>query len=401
MRTSPAVLLLLVAGCAKPAPVPAPAAPKPAVPAPVAAPAAVTCADAGVLMRGGVDDQKQAGPAKEAAIARTCRLEKWTPAVLKCVGEKPQARACLSELAPSQRTAYEEALVAWNEVYPDEVIEEAYSGDDYTDSVDAYIDCGDAIHSVGLYAPAVTLAGADADYALELRERALSGLCEDWEYDRRACFRDLSTGGGRVTTAGIDACRAQLDAALGKAVTDKLAEVDKLAGKVAALRKTPASHDCKKVVAVHYADAAWKGKLDAVKGAERAKAIAESRAKMAKACTDEKWPQTARACAAAGGAAETCFAPIPSGAALWGFPAAGVFVKSGIPECDAYATTIKAVDACTALPQSQRDAIKRSWGYLSTSWASAPPERRAQTAQSCKSVDEAIKRSVAGAGCKI
>src|SRR5687767_8510725 len=103
MRTPPVVLLLLAAGCTKPAPVTGPTAPLAAPAAPQ--PAAVTCGDAGVLLRGSVDDQKQAGPAKEAAIARTCKLEQWPAEVLRCIGEQPQARPCLDKLEVDQRRA--------------------------------------------------------------------------------------------------------------------------------------------------------------------------------------------------------------------------------------------------------------------------------------------------------
>ncbi len=396
MRTPPVVLLLLVAGCTKPAPV-APAAPAAPAPAPAPKPAAVTCADAGVLLRGTVDDQKQAGPAKEAAIARTCRAEKWPAEVLGCVGDKPLARPCLDKLTPPQRTAYDEALVAWNEAFPDEMLEEAYEGGDDI-GMDSYIDCSDAIQDASGFSPAVTLTGDSRDYVLELRKEALLVLCEEWENDRRTCFRDLVNEGRAGNTAAVDACRAQLDPAHAKEVTDKLAELDKLGAKVDTLKKTAASHDCKKVVATHYADAAWKGKIDAVKGRERTKAITESRAKMTKACTDDKWPPNMRACLVAGGG-DTCFTSVS--ASSWGFPALGVYVPSGIPECDAYARTMKAVDACTAMPQSQRDAIKRSWSYLSATWANTPPDRRAATATSCKQVDEAMRRAVTNAGCPI
>ena len=393
MRTSPVVLLLLAAGCTKPATVAAPAA-RPPAPAP--GPAAVTCGDAGVLLRGTVDDQRQAGPAKEAVIARTCKYEQWPAEVLQCVGEQAEAKPCLDKLAPVQRTAYDEALAAWNESYPDEMLdggveEDAGSGMDY-------IDCSDAIPSAAGFAPAVTLTGDDRDYLLELRREALVALCEDWDLSQRTCFHDLAVKGTTASTAAVDVCRAMLEPAEAKAVTDKLAELDKLGAKVAALKKHAAGHDCKKVVAVHYADAQWKGKMEAVKTAERAKAIAESRAKMTKACTDDKWPPDMRACIVAGGD-DACFATVSS--AAWGFPAVGVLVKSGIAECDAYAVTMKAVDACTAIPQAQRDAIKRSWSYLNASWASVAPDRRAATAQSCKQVDEAIRRTVTSAGCKI
>jgi hypothetical protein len=394
MRTPPVVLLLLAAACAKPAALVAPVAPPPA---PAPQPAAVTCGDAGVLLRGSVEDQKQAGPAKEAAIARTCRLEKWSAEMLQCVGEKPEAEPCLEKLTPPQRTAYNDALVAWNDAFPDESL---YSERDFRDEsgMDMYVDCSDAIKDVSGFAPAVTLTGDTRNFVLELRKDALLALCEDWDTDKRTCFRDLAASGTAPNTAAVEACRAQLEPAQAKAVTDKLAELDRLGAKVAALQKTPASFDCKKVVGVHYADALWKDKLTSTRGAERAKAIAESRARMTKACTDDKWPPNMRACVVAGGG-ETCFTSISS--TPWSFPAAGVFVKSGIPECDAYAETMKAVEACADMPPQQRDSIKRSWSYLSAGWASTPADRRADTARGCKQIDDSVRRAVANAGCKI
>ena len=397
MRTPPVVLLLL-AGCTKPAPVAAPAAPVQRA-APPPAPAAVTCGDAGVLLRGNVDDQKQAGPAKEAAIARTCRLEKWAAEVLACVGERPAAKPCLDKLTPAQRGAYDQSLTAWNEAFPDETLEEGFEGFEES-GFDSYIDCSDAIQDVTGFTPAVKLAGDDRDYALALRKDALLSLCEDWSFEQRGCFRDLVISGGASNPTEVDACRAQLEPAQAKAVTDRLAELDRLGAKVAALKKSAASHDCKKVVAAHYADAQWKGKLDAVKGAERTKAIAESRARMTKACTDDKWPSNMRACIVAGGGAETCFAA-PVSAAAWGYPALGVFVKIGIAECDAYAESVKAADACTAISPSQRDSFKRMWSYLSTSAASATAERKASLAQTCNQNDDLVRRIVTTAGCKI
>jgi len=394
MRTL--VVLLLLAACAKPAPVVAPTAPPPA---PAPPPAAVTCGDAGVLLRGTVDDQRQAGPAKEAAIARTCRFEKWSAEVLACMGELAQAKPCLEKLSAPQRTAYDQALVAWNEAYPDETLEEGGEYGDESGLADMYIDCSEALQDVTGFTPAVTATGDTRDYLLELRKDALVGLCEeDWDFEKRRCFRDLATTGMASYPKEIDTCRAELDPAQAKAVTDKLAALDRLGAKLAAMKKTPAGYDCKKVVAVHYADALWKGKLDAVKGAERLRAIAESRARMTKACTDDKWAPNMRACIVAGGA-DTCFNTVSSSA--WGFPAVGVFVKSGIPECDAYAQTMKAVEACAAMPQQQRDLLKRSWSFQSVTWASVPADRRATTAVSCRQVDDATRRAITGAGCKI
>jgi hypothetical protein len=395
MRT-PLVVLLLLAGCTKPAPVAAPAAPvQPAAPPP--APAAVTCGDAGVLLRGNVDDQRQAGPAKEAAIARTCRFGQWAAEVLACVGERPAAKPCLDKLTSAQRTAYDQSLATWNEAFPDETLEEPFEGIDES-GLGFYIDCSDAIQDASGFAPAVKLTGDDRDYALALRKGALLALCEDWEMERRGCFRDLAMSGTASNTTAVDACRAQLEPAQSRAVTDKLTELDKLAAKITALKKSVASHDCKKVAATHYADAEWKGKLDAVKGAERAKMIADSRARMTKVCTDDKWAPSMRACIVAGGGDE-CFTSVAS--AGWGFPALGVFVKTGLAECDAYAESVKAADACSALSAAQRESFKRMWSYLITSAASAPADRRAAIAQICKQNDETVRRIVSSAGCKI
>jgi hypothetical protein len=384
-------LLLLAAGCAKPAPVAAPAPPAPPPPAALAAvtPAPVTCGDVGVILRGNVEDQKQAGPAKEAAIARTCKLEKWSPELLACVGGQAQARPCLGKLTPAQRDAYDKALAAWNEAYPDEYLEDPSEGLDA--GLDDYVDCSDTIKDVASYTPAVTLTGEDRDFVVEMRREALLAQCEDWSNEQRACFRDASP-------LRIDACRAALDPVQARAVTDKLAALDKIGSKLAAQKKAPASFDCKKVVAVHYADAAWKGTMDAVKGADRVKAIAESRARMTKACTDDKWSPSMRACIAAGGG-EPCFTTVSH--SRWRFPAVGVLVKTGIPECDAYAEVVKAVTACSALPASTRDAIQRSWENIAAAAASALPETRHASAGACRQIDTAIRQSLSSVGCPI
>ncbi|HWU90647.1 MAG TPA: hypothetical protein VN253_25450 [Kofleriaceae bacterium] len=386
------LLLLLAAGCTRSAPALAPAQAQPQQPPPgpaAAAPAPVTCGDAGVLLRGTVEDQKQAGPAKEAAIAHTCRFEKWPAEVLQCIGGRAEARPCLDKLSADQRDAYDKALAAWNEAYPDEYLEERDAMGDL--GLDDYVDCSDAIKDVASYAPAVTLTGDDRDFVVDMRKEALLGLCEDWSSERRACFRDAGP-------AGIDACRAQLEPVQARAVTDKLAELDRLGAKLATQKKRPAAFDCKQVVAVHYADAAWKGTMEAVKGADRAKAIAASRARMTKACTDDKWSPSVRACIAAGGG-QPCFTTVPY--ASWRFPAVGVHVRSGIAECDAYAETVKAVTACTSLAQSTRDAIQRAWEQLSANAASVTADRRQSTADTCRQIDTALRRSLASAGCKI
>ena len=100
--------------------------------------------------------------------------------------------------------------------------------------------------------------------------------------------------------------------------------------------------------------------------------------------------------------ARQCFLGTPlSPAAQWRFPAADVVVKYGVPECDALADAIRAVEACAALPASERLSATRRWVLLSGTMASAPRDRRAAVGPSCKPVDDVVRRNLAAAGCKI
>ena len=105
------LLLIALAACgATPQPQPAPAAPP-------KQPAAVSCGDAGVMLRGAVVDTKRAGPAKEAAIASACLFDKWPREVLDCVGRETERQPCLAKLTDAQRTALTKKLTMWAEAY--------------------------------------------------------------------------------------------------------------------------------------------------------------------------------------------------------------------------------------------------------------------------------------------
>src|SRR5687768_12145224 len=117
------LVLVLVAACgSQPAPPPAPIAP-PAPPRVVGPPAPVTCGEVGVLLRGSVKDERNAGPMKEAAIARACLHDKWSREVIDCVGATADPRPCIEKLAKEQRAAYDKKLLAWADSFPGEDVD--------------------------------------------------------------------------------------------------------------------------------------------------------------------------------------------------------------------------------------------------------------------------------------
>jgi hypothetical protein len=110
------VILLVACGSAPPPqPVITPATP----PKP---PAAVSCGDAGVMLRGSVKDPKKAGPAKEAAIASACLFDKWAREVLDCIGSTTDRQACLDKLTEPQRVALTKKLTVWADAYAESLV---------------------------------------------------------------------------------------------------------------------------------------------------------------------------------------------------------------------------------------------------------------------------------------
>jgi hypothetical protein len=379
------VLLAAVLGACRAA---APAAPIVAVPPPVP----VSCGDVGVILRGRVEDPRRAGPEKEAAIASACMHGGWAPEVLRCIGGQPNARACLEQLTEDQRGAYDKKLVAWNDKFPDEMLEGADGEPFDGDAPDDDVHCAEAVHDVDQLAPPVGSIGEDRGVAVALREPALVSLCDDgWSPEVRTCFRDSKSG-------PFEPCRAQLEADQQKALADKLAAVDLLAARIAAAKRKPPTIDCKQVSAAHYADAAWRGKLPALGGARRAQVIAESRTRMIKSCTDGKWSASARACFVVGGG-DSCFALQQTFG--WGFPAAGVVMKTGIAECDAYGAAVGKLDTCDKLPPLTRDSLRESFTRQNERWLNVPVDARKTTSTSCKAGEDSIRQIAASVGCKL
>ncbi|MDQ3336312.1 MAG: hypothetical protein M4D80_14180 [Myxococcota bacterium] len=368
---------VLVAACgARPAP-PAPAPAKVAVVAPPA-PAPITCGDAGVILRGKVEDDRDAGPMKEEAIAKACLHDKWPAEVLDCVGSTPNAKTCLDKLASAQRKAYRERIARWNDAFPEEVLD-----DETLENLVDFVDCANAVGDPSQYAPVLTLEGEDRELAITMRRTRLLVLCEDWSTDARRCFQDVKQP---------ERCRTLLEPDQKRDVIDRIAEVDAVMAKVAAT-KPPT---CKKLVEVHYADARWKGKLEALPPADKKKVIAESRTAMVKACTDERWSGTLRSCIAADGGG-ACFAKAGS----WGVPPSAIAVKTGIPDCDAYGDALRALTTCNQIPRQAVQAMLDAYQQMAPSYANSSAAERTAAAKICSQADSAIRQSARSLGCTI
>jgi len=387
MRTLLAIPLLL--GACSGAPSPGPVVP----PKPAAVVRAPSCADAGVLLRGNVSDEAKLGTLKEALIAKLCTTDAWDAKVLACVASSPTPSACTSTLTPAQVTSYEAQLAAWHATHgyaaEDEDEPDADDVDDPPPPEEEdWVACEDAVKHTGVWLPPITMTGADKVFAAGLRERELAKVCNqgEWSADVRTCL-------AAATENTTVACVIQLDPMQQKTITVKIAETDKLAAKVIALAARPAKVGCKQVVAAHYSDAKWKPTLPEVKGAERKKLIEASRKKLTKACTDESWPVVERACMVGGGG-DAC-----QGATRWGFPAAGVLVKTGIAECDDYGAMIVKLAGCDKLPASSGQSLLESYTMAAVYWLKAPD--RASAAAACKSAGDAVRQSAVSLGCTI
>ena len=369
---------------------PAPPAPRTLTKTPVVAPpppAPITCGDVAVILRGKVEDERAAGPMKEVAIAKACLHDKWSTEIVDCVGSTTNTKGCLDKLDSKQRAAYRERLARWNDTFPDEALDEEAVDEDHLD----FVACAKAVGDASQYAPVLTLGGEDRELATALRRHHILALCEDWSMEARRCFEQLKAP---------ERCRTLLEPDQKQDLVDRLAEVDVLMAKVAVVAKKPASFACKQVVGFHYADARWKGKLDAMKPPERRKLIAESRALMLKACTDDRWRASLRSCLVAQGG-EQCFVAAGIGALTWGFPASAIPIKTGIPECDAYGDALRALASCTAIPNGAAQTMLDGFQRIAPTYANMGAAERTAAAKSCAQSDAAIRQSARSLGCTI
>lgn len=364
------VSVLALAGCSGAQPAPAPvtnAEPPPARPAPV------TCDDAAVILT----PEGDGAEARTADLARACKDGKWSAEIRHCVGSSHHPAQCLEKLPD----------------YAD--LAQLVNAGNHDEEVDtAPIECDQAISTVWWYPPELDDSSPERRWDLDVRRRTLVEACEHdgWSEDLKQCLQ-AATDANRPGKSCLDA----VDPTTLDDIRKKLTAIDELAAAIDKTKQKPAAMGCKQVVAVHYADAKWKDKLDGFKPSERKRMIAESRAKMMKACTDAAWSDTLRACIVAGGG-ETCLVAASMGLA-WGYPAAGVTAALGIPECDVYAAQMAKVIACDKLPRSSRDALKQSSDELFSQVLGRPKAERAGFASSCKAGADAIAQALSSLGC--
>jgi hypothetical protein len=384
VRASLALLLCAACGSTQPAPSPVVANTPPPAPASVA-----TCTDVGVILRGEVEsDDEDAGPAREKVVATACEQDRWSQPIIDCVASTATPTTCLDKLDDKQRASLDDALEQWHDTFVAHADADADAAPTLT--------CDDALADVTAIAPPIGPDAPERDWHIKQRKAFLHDECEHgWDDVLLACLVVSARIGD---TAAASACLANgIDASERDEISKQLTELDRLAAKIAAAKKKPATITCAKVVAVHYGDAAWKQKLDGYKPAERKKMIAASRDRMTKACTADAWDDTLRACIVLRGG-ETCFAS--TGMRLrWGYPAAGVVTVTGIPDCDAYAKAIQSLTACSKVPQTSRDHMVRSLEQLLAQIAAAPADKRPAMGSSCKAALDAVEQLVTSVGC--
>lgn len=263
-----------------------------------------SCADAGPLL-GAFDEDFETSESLEAVITNTCTEARWPRSVLACITKVPRPDTCLGGLTDPQLLAYEDAVAKWR-----------YDGE----LGSSYVACDDAVHDVEAWPPALTGTDDAKELAQPLRQHVLMQLChaDAWTTVPLRCLRGANPD-------VIGDCLAQLDGPQRAHVTEAIAKADSIATKVVKQRTKPASLDCKKVVAAHYAESKWKTAAETITGAARKKLFEQSRAKMLASCTAEAWPADVRACLVIGGRS-TCdgLAWTDRVSTRWGFPASGV-----------------------------------------------------------------------------
>lgn len=338
-----------------------------------------TCADVGVILRGPMEEvEEETGRSRELAIAKVCEGTRWPASVLECIGTKPDPRGCLDQLTDAQRAEYLSLVVPPGELSHDTV---------HTPT------CHDAIRDPEWFPPVLGDTAPERAWALGQRYQVILHECQHgWSEDHLECLRDAADA------SGVAACtRDHLAASEADELVAKLTAIDKLAAKIAAARQSPASLDCKRVVAAHYGDAKWKDKLDGFRPAERKKMIAASRARMLEACTKDSWDEVLRACIIADGE-QTCFEAFRM-SLVWGYPAAGTVSTLGIADCDAYGAAVASLMKCDKLPQESRDSMQQGFDAMKAHVASQPAKERAKLASGCRAGLDAVQQIASSVGC--
>jgi hypothetical protein len=339
----------------------------------------------------------------EAEIIASCLDDRWPDATIECMTTRPSAASCLGQLSQYQQKAYDAHLRDWernwakNDADPGEE-ENATEKTKPPPKREEWVSCELGVPAE--FAPVIAAKAHARELALALRARALETACYRWANPDKKCFNAARDA------VAIDACRKKLDDASRNTLDNLLAEADGEVKRIAALEKNAKAIDCKTIAAFHYGDDAWKGHLVSLSPAERKRVAAESRTKLTKSCTDEKWTATERACIVSRASPSEhdmmeCFpAKKFSFKMRWGYPAAGVTFKTGIAECDELETLVKKIASCDKFDKDMREMILDSWAMEVSRWLEWHGSRD-DIVKSCKQTAQLYSEGAKERGCTI
>lgn len=327
--------------------------------------ASVSCQDASVILRGQVTvEDPKAGPARESAIQRSCTDDKWSTAILTCVGSDRKPLGCLGKLTEQQTDNLQAKLDLWTSQYD---TDSGFSSD--ASGEHAFVDCSQLVDDVTHYAPPLDV---ERDWQVAARKPLIENTCnvEGWSEETKSCLLVATDLAGSTMCLQSEGSAPKL--------TQALVDIDAVAGKIAAAKQKPASIACAKVVATHYADPRWKDRLKTAK--DRKQQIAASRAEMQKVCTAEAWSETQRACIVVNDEPR-CY----ENAQRWSYPALVGVKRAGVPDdCTTYQAAMDRVITCDSLPQASRDAMKDAFTEASKMWTNLSPDDAKTMAPICK-----------------
>lgn len=273
---------------------------------------------------------------------------------------------------------------------PDAAVEHEHDGaddDDHAHDHDAgEVECEDGIRDPASFPPVLAANAPERAWDIAIRAHVLADDCEhQWSLELKRCLHDGTAA----------ACATHLPADL----SERLALIDKLAAAIADARKQPASLGCKQMVAAHYGDVRWNGRLDGFTARVRTQMIADSRKLMLAACTTEKWDEATRACFALGGGDVCVINSDPPIRRMWGYPADGSVRTVGVPACDTYAALVGKFAICEKMPLHARESLGRTTSALMANIAAKPSTQRAKHGPSCEASLGAIESALRRAGC--
>ena len=408
--------VVLACGGTQSKPQPKPEA-KPQQPQPVAEkkpepPAKPSCATVATKLLdehgfGKIPDANKTGARRggEAEIVAACLDDRWPDAALACMATRPSAVSCVGQLTTFQQKSFDAHLKDWEKKWIAAAGEEPGEEENATEKTkppkeephEEWVSC--EIAQPAEFPPVIAAKAHAHDLAVSFRKRALDTLCYRWTNPDKKCFNAARDA------VAIQACRGKLDEFARNTLDNTIADADAAMKKIETLEKTPKAIDCKTIANEHYKDEAWRGHLTALPAAERKRVAAESRTKLAKVCTDEKWSATERACFVVLGTSgnereiSECFPEKRfSFGSRWGFPAGGVLFKTGIAECDELGDLVKKIAECDKFDKDMKQMILESWTnelgrYLE--WRSS----REDIVKSCKQTTDLYKEGAKERGC--